>query len=247
MSNRRQFLGRLQKALGKAPGSPISVRKPDELFGPLERVMQPIAAEDVIGRFETELQKVSGSTHRASSAAQLDEVLQAILREHQAKLAVCTRNPIIAAAGIPAKLASMGVEVAAWPESGEAEARNLYREKAFMADVGISGVDFVLAESGSMVVSSRTEGTQLGSLAPPTHIAFYRRSQALASLEEVLARLPVPADPTQPLPGRSVVFITGPSRTADIEQILIRGVHGPKHVHAILLEDACLAQAQPGA
>ena len=106
--------------------------------------------------------------------------------------------------------------------------------------MGITGVEFVLAESGSLVITSRTEGAQLGSLAPPTHIALYCRSQALASLEEVLERLPVPLDPAETVPGRSVVFVTGPSRTADIEQILIRGVHGPKEVHAILVEDSCL-------
>jgi L-lactate dehydrogenase complex protein LldG len=101
-------------------------------------------------------------------------------------------------------------------------------------------VEFVLAESGTLVLASRTEGSQLASLAPPVHVALYQRSQVYASLEEILERLPVPRDPHEPLPGRSVVFITGPSRTADIEQILIRGVHGPREVHAILVEDSCL-------
>jgi L-lactate dehydrogenase complex protein LldG len=202
--------------------------------------MQPIAPEEVIGKFEAELQKIAGSTHRAFTSEQLDEILKGILLSHQVKSAVYTRNPIIAAAEIPARLAARGIVGATWPESDSPDVCKLFRDKAFSAEVGISGVEFILAESGSLVLTSRSEGAQLGSLAPPTHIALYRRSQAVAYLDEVLDRLPVPTDPAQPLPGRSVVFITGPSRTADIEQILIRGVHGPKHVYAILVEDACL-------
>jgi L-lactate dehydrogenase complex protein LldG len=102
-------------------------------------------------------------------------------------------------------------------------------------------VEFALAETGSLVVTSLTEGAQLASLAPPVHVALYRRSQLVASLDEVLERLPVARHPDFALPGRSVVFITGTSRTADIEQILIRGVHGPGEVHAILVEEACLS------
>jgi L-lactate dehydrogenase complex protein LldG len=87
-----------------------------------------------------------------------------------------------------------------------------------------------------------TEGSQLTSLAPPVHIALYRRSQIRASLDEVLQNLPVSRDPAVPSPARSLVFVSGTSRTADIEQILVRGVHGPRSVHAILVEDSCQAE-----
>jgi L-lactate dehydrogenase complex protein LldG len=117
-----------------------------------------------------------------------------------------------------------------------AEDERTYREHCFSADAGVTGVDFALAESGSLVITSRTEGSQLSSLAPPIHIAFYLSSQVVGSLEEVLAGLPVPGRAAGDENGRSVVFVTGTSRTADIEQILIRGVHGPREVHAILIE-----------
>ena len=100
-------------------------------------------------------------------------------------------------------------------------------------------MDFALAESGTLVLSSATEGSQLTSLAPPVHIALYRRRQLVASLEELLERASMGGDRGILGGGRSIVLITGTSRTADIEQILIRGVHGPRQVHAILVEDSC--------
>ena len=60
--------------------------------------------------------------------------------------------------------------------------------------------------------------------------------QLIESLDDVLEQLPLGRDANDPAAGRSVVFVTGVSRTADIEQILIRGVHGPKELHAVLIE-----------
>ncbi len=205
--------------------------------------MPPIPADQIIDKFEAELQKVAGCNYRAAKPTELDAIIQKILIDRQATAVVYSRNPILESVGLPAKLAAWRVGATFWPAAGAEENEQiakLFSEKAFAAEVGITGVEFVLAESGSLVLTSRTEGAQLASLAPPVHIALYRRNQALASLEEVLERLPVPLDPAAPMPGRSVVFVTGPSRTADIEQILIRGVHGPKEVHAILVEDSCL-------
>ncbi len=114
-----------------------------------------------------------------------------------------------------------------------------FNKASFAAGAGITGVDFALAESGTLVLSSSTEGAQVASLAPPIHIALFRPHQVVGSLDEVLANLPISSSPSHPTKNRSVVFITGTSRTADIEQILIRGVHGPREVHAILVEDSC--------
>jgi L-lactate dehydrogenase complex protein LldG len=68
------------------------------------------------------------------------------------------------------------------------------------------------------------------SLLPPVHIALVDRERLLTGLDELLSILPRPADETS-----SMVLITGPSRTADIEQILVRGVHGPGEIHVVVV------------
>lgn len=243
MSGRKEFLERITKALGHAPGSPAETRHPGLGFPDLRPVLPPIAPANLVTTFEEELQKVSGHAHRVPSTAGLHETLHEILKGQQGKRVVLSRNPLLAQFGVAQRLEGLGIEVTVWPagrdEPTDPVAAQRFREEAFTAEVGITGVDWALAESGTLVLSSLTEGAQLASLAPPVHVALYRRSQVLGSLEEVLERLPGLGDPSAPAPGRSVVFVTGVSRTADIEQILIRGVHGPRELHAILVEETC--------
>ena len=241
------MLGRIRKALGRPPTASTAPRDSGPQFPKLEGVITPIAPEDLVPRFEEEFAKVSGSPHRASTAAELEEILRSIFEGSQATSAVLTRNPLLAQLGLPAKLRDWGKSVAQWPAGSAGAAdpadEKAFRDQCFSAGVGISGVDSVLAETGSLVLSSQTEGSQLASLSPPIHVALYRRAQVLGSLDEVLERHPLNShNGAAPAAGRSAVFITGPSRTADIEQILIRGVHGPRNVHAILVEESCLAE-----
>lgn len=102
----------------------------------------------------------------------------------------------------------------------------------FGADMGISGVDYLVAETGSIILASRPEQPRSLSLLPPLHVAFAERSQLipdLFDLFEVLGmRLPE-------LPS-SFSVITGPSKTGDIELRLVTGVHGPGEVHVVLLD-----------
>jgi len=161
---------------------------------------------------------------------------------------VLSRNPLLGELDLAPLLRGWGKVVSVWPDFGASDAHAFgevsqrdFAKASFAATVGITGVEFALAETGSLVVTSRTEGAQLASLAPPVHIALYRRSQLVGSLDEVLERLPVPRAVEEAATGRSVVFITGTSRTADIEQILIRGVHGPGEVHAVLVEAECFS------
>ncbi len=248
MAGRDEMLKRIRKALGRPtePSGPVPrgiTLPPVRLHG----VMPPIAPQDLVPKFEEELRKLAGMAYRASSASDLDEILGKIFAASGAMAVVLSRNPLLRQIGLAAKLRNWGKSVNVWPAStpaaGEADDRRAaceFAEAGFSAAVGFTGVEFVLAETGSLILTSQTEGSQIASLAPPVHVALYRRNQLFASLDDVLERLTPSFDPDRPATGRSIVFVTGVSRTADIEQILIRGVHGPREVHAILVEEGCL-------
>jgi len=248
MLARAEMLERIRKALGHpAPSGPASATAPAGLApARLEGIMPPIAAADSLPTFENEFKKVSGTPYRATTVIEFEQILRKVLADAQAKAVVLTRNPLLGRVKLPERLRAWGMATEVWPEISPGSTgtigANAYRDQCFAAEVGISGVDFLLAETGSLVLTSQTEGSQLASLAPPVHVALYRREQVLSSLDDVLEHLYISTGTGSPMPGRSMVFITGTSRTADIEQILIRGVHGPREVHAILIEESCLVE-----
>jgi L-lactate dehydrogenase complex protein LldG len=246
VSGKEEMLTKIRAALGRGEASEPAQNAtlPDLPPARLADVMPAIAPADLLDKFEQEVSKVSGVAHRASSAQELDEILRGILESAKATSVVLSRNPLLARLQLGERLRARGLEADEWPATGEQpskQAREAYREACFEAVVGITGVDWALAETGSLVVTSTTEGSQLSSLAPPVHVALYRRAQLAESLDDILERLPLAANP--PECGRSVVFVTGVSRTADIEQILIRGVHGPRELHVLLVEESCLGQS----
>ena len=192
--------------------------------------MPPLAPEDYQSKFETEWEKVAGVAYRVANMDELEAVFEKIVVLAETQAVALSGNPVLAELRVADRLAALKKFVTSWGEgSGVGGTNSLadFTKASFAAGVGITGVDFVLAESGTLVLSSATEGVQVASLAPPIHVALYRRSQLVGSLDEVLAKLPISNSPQHPTAGRSVVFVTGTSRTADIEQILIRGVQAP--------------------
>jgi L-lactate utilization protein LutC len=266
VSDQEEMLTRIRRALRRPPEGPGPAPPPAGSLPELGPVMPAIAASDLLTKFEAELTQVGGHAHRAASLSELDQVLAEIASHLELGVSsnsagtcvVLSRNPLLVRLGLAGRLGKFFPHVATWPapDPGDSEParhrtgqdrlsdpspaeRESFKEQCFQAAVGITGVDLVLAESGTLVLSSVTEGSQLASLAPPIHVALYRRAQMVASLEEVLETNAI-ARSGMTSQGRSVVLITGTSRTADIEQVLIRGVHGPREVHAVLVEESCL-------
>ncbi|MEC7835996.1 MAG: lactate utilization protein, partial [Chloroflexota bacterium] len=109
------------------------------------------------------------------------------------------------------------------------------RNRAIEADIGVTGVDYAIAETGTCVVSASNEVGRLVSLAPPLYVAIVKKGQVLPSLDELFTM-----QRKQFLDGNQNSYtslISGPSRSADIEYTLVTGVHGPGEVHLLLVEE----------
>lgn len=105
-------------------------------------------------------------------------------------------------------------------ESGFIEKRGIWE-----AEIGVTTADLAIAESGSILLCAGPGRARLASLAPPIHIALVRSSHIVATLDEALGSVS----------DRTSVLVTGPSRTADIEGILVRGIHGPGELWVVPL------------
>jgi L-lactate dehydrogenase complex protein LldG len=106
------------------------------------------------------------------------------------------------------------------------------RESFFAAEIGISGVDYLVAETGTVVLHSGPDQPRSLSLLPPVHIAIAERKQLVPDLFDLF---PSSNEQARTLPS-CITFITGPSKTGDIELRLVTGVHGPGEIHVILID-----------
>jgi L-lactate dehydrogenase complex protein LldG len=98
--------------------------------------------------------------------------------------------------------------------------------------IGVTGVFAAIAETGTLMMASGPQSPATTSLLPETHVAIVPASRIVAHMEDgfALARAELGELP------RAINFISGPSRTGDIEQTIVLGAHGPYRVHVIVLE-----------
>jgi L-lactate dehydrogenase complex protein LldG len=208
---RDHILHRIRTALGRSAGQAVAEPPPVRL------VIPEVDREARIRSFTTRLETLAGKVHRVATPQAACAVVAADI---EGKTAVASNAPFLAECGITSL---PGVE------SGIAD-RDRLQERCAVVDAGISSADYLLADTGTLVMIASPQEARLVSLLPPAHIAVVPVDRMLTGLDELFTLLPSPAEQTS-----SLVLITGPSRTADIEQILVRGVHGPGQVTVILV------------
>jgi len=214
MSARANIIARIRTRQGKA----VSVRAAER-----ETVAQHIAAHPQGPRPHVDADVVARFRDRALSLmTSIDDV--ATMQDIPAAVARYLRDQ-----GLP-------VSAVCWPDFAALDwtGQGLQVEARPARDtdlVGITGAFCALAETGTLMMCSGAETPAAASLLPETHIAVVSRSRIVTGMEDAwgLLRRDFGAMP------RAVNFISGPSRTADIEQTVTLGAHGPYRMHVLLI------------
>jgi L-lactate dehydrogenase complex protein LldG len=118
-------------------------------------------------------------------------------------------------------------------EAGCEVAGQELRQAAAKADAGVTGANFALADTGSVVLESTDEDVRLATTLPERHFVLLDPGKILA---DGFAAIPYLRQFRENSPRHYLAYISGPSRTADIERVLTIGVHGPKELHILLME-----------
>jgi L-lactate utilization protein LutC len=208
LMSREHILHRIRTAVGRSAAQPVVDVPPVRLRIP------EVAMDERIATMRMRIEALAGKTALTSDPAAF--VAEAIA----GKTAVASNSRY---------LIECGVTTVPGVRSGIVEREELRRLCATV-DVGITSADYALADTGTLVMLASPQEARLISLLPPAHIAVVPRDRILTSLDELFTVLPQPAAASS-----SMVLITGPSRTADIEQILVRGVHGPGQITVVIV------------
>ena len=214
--SRADILGRIRSRLGRTVENTATGRAEIEAcLGRREQGPRPEGEADRVACFRARSEALSSTVEEV---ARLEDTPAAVARYVAAhdlpRAAVAWRQ----LAGLD--WGSAGLQVAGRAANGD----DL---------VGITGVFCAVAETGTLVVLSGPDTPATASLLPETHIALVPASRIVPGMEEAFALVRTECGE---LP-RAVNFISGPSRTGDIEQTLVLGAHGPYRVHIVLLRD----------
>jgi L-lactate dehydrogenase complex protein LldG len=213
---RDAILARLRAA---APSATVAARD----FAVIEA--QQWDAAERAARLARLLRAVNAEVHETGAAAWPARLAELCVAKGVARLCLAPGTPVGKAAA--PTLAAAGIEVVAYDRDVEAWKEELF----FTVDAGLTATVAGIAETGSLLVVPTPDEPRLLSLAPPIHFAVLARAAIGNTLLEVLRRQAYgDALPT------NVLLISGPSKTADIEQTLVYGVHGPKQL-VVLLTD----------
>jgi len=200
----------IRRSLGRTAQDPIGPRPA------IYTSRQAESLESETQRFLDEIKKLS-AVGQQLSPKEIDAALKSLVMEQNVRKATVWETPYLRQLGVTEVLNTLGVELVS---------PNASKYEMAQCELGITEADFLLPETGTLVLKSSTEKPRAVSLLPRTHLAIVRPEMLRADMHQVFA---------EAKDSNYLVFITGPSRTADIELTVTLGVHGPKNLYVWLM------------
>lgn len=224
---RESFLERLRTSLAKG-----QTRAPEVLARPV--VTQP-ALDDrrLVERFCQRAAEAGAEVSRVTSCAELRSRVVEINADLGARRVVRARAELLEQLDVDRALQDAGVELTLSDLRLAGSSPDGLRGASERADLGISQADVGLAETGTLVFRHRAGQGRALSLLPSSHLALVRTADLVADLEVLMRG----DQSTGRDPGSALTFVTGPSRTADIEMVITKGVHGPGRLFVVVLDE----------
>lgn len=211
MSSRDEILQRVRAGVGRGAAAERRAAAEAWIAG-RKRGPQPTLGADLAGRFLSKAESLASSVGRIAGRADLPAAVARFL----------AAGELGTAAVIAQELADLD-----WAGSGLTVAA---RPAVDHDTVGITGCFCAIAETGTLLLLSGPQTPATVSLLPETHIALVDERRIVGTMEEAFALLRAEHGR---LP-RALNFISGPSRTGDIEQTIVLGAHGPRRVHLLI-------------
>lgn len=211
---RRNILARIRAAQGREPvPSPSEREAAADYLARHPSGPRPDMPADLTGRFIEEAQKMATTVDTVASLSDVPAAAYRYLADHS----------------LPLQAIAWGtLQDLRWNDAGLTVE---FRKPKDGDVVGLTGCFCATAETGSLVLLSGPDTYASAGLLPETHIAIVPASRIVAGHEEAFALI---RSERGELP-RAVNFISGPSRTGDIEQTIVLGAHGPYRVHVIVV------------
>jgi L-lactate dehydrogenase complex protein LldG len=260
-SSKKSFFAGLHSAL-ESGGEPGEAPRPEPFPTDAEVMARAVAIQKLIAEQATGLMDELAASaeaggwvvHRAANTEEALGKVVDIARGLGVTSLVRSDHPVLARLGVDGPLAADGIDVtnmtreqttrplsqsdeasAEEAVKSEAELRGEHRQAAIDAGLGLTGADYAIAETGSVVLAAGQGVSRIVSLVPPVHVAVVERGSVVPSLDELFTLLR--RDYGEQDWASYVNIISGPSRSADIEYTLVTGVHGPGEVHLVLLDE----------
>ena len=211
---REEILGKVRMALLRRIDAPVPPVPSSARVAP----RTPGAARVEIELLLDEIGKLGGYTRRIARRDEMKSALAELVKAEAIKKATTWETAELAELGVADSLRGLGVELV----SPQADRRQLAE-----CDLGVTSVDAALPETGTLLLRSAPERPRLVSLLPRVHLALVRPSALRADLSQAFGDVKNDG---------YFVFVTGPSRTADIELTVTIGVHGPKALYVWAIE-----------